>query len=71
MSKGIDCNFTKGAVCPTCGHWDHDAWEIGDGAEGTFDTDCPSCDAPMRVTRHVFVLYSTQVPAPDGSVGDE
>ena len=52
--------FNAHPVCPHCGHEDLDAWEIGDGEEGDFETACGSCEKPYAVSRYRTDTYSTR-----------
>ena len=58
--KEIDCWLTDQAVCPYCGYADQDSWELGDGGEGSFETDCGECGLEYIVERHVSVSYSSK-----------
>lgn len=55
----IDHEYTDAPVCPKCGYAMPDAWELGFGSNEDIETQCDRCDAPMTVSRHVSVSYST------------
>ncbi|QHW35725.1 hypothetical protein GZH47_33065 (plasmid) [Paenibacillus rhizovicinus] len=51
-----DTEDTEHAVCPHCGHEDHDCFEwSGDDAEH----DCGHCSLPFSYTREVTISYTT------------
>jgi len=53
---------TDQAVCPHCGFVDQDSWELGNGEDGQFVTDCGSCGKAFLVNRSIRITYSTEKP---------
>lgn len=48
--------------CPYCGHIDRDACEIGQGGDGSWDTECPSCGKEFICNRTISVSYEATKP---------
>jgi len=58
----IDTEYTTAPVCPHCGHRDYDWWDgsdlQNDGDQS--DTECGSCEEPMRIIMTVDVSFCSE-----------
>lgn len=60
MSKPEDTYNHDGVECPHCHHVQRDSWELGDGGEGSGETECGACEELILWTRNVHVSYSAK-----------
>jgi len=54
IAKGFETDYEDDVVCPHCGYKHGDSWEMQDGKH-----DCPECEKPFDLERHVSVTFST------------
>lgn len=67
MSKEIDHEDTREAVCPHCGHQMRDTWELHLGDEDSAEVECGDCEKPYRVIAFVRRTYDTVKIEPKGT----
>ena len=60
-----DTEHRDAIVCPDCGAEDPDSWELfdepEDGDGSVAETSCHVCGAPITVTLHLAVTYTTRL----------
>lgn len=55
-----ELRHTTYPLCPHCGHWMRDAWELDMDDEQTEQVWCEGCDETYIVRCHVSVTYTTE-----------
>ena len=56
--KDICCNFTKGIVCPWCGH---EHWDcVEEDFEGDMSIQCAQCEKDFYAEQNISISYSTK-----------
>lgn len=60
IKKGLDLKYNQEAICPYCGHEQHDSWEFNLKDGDSDITTCANCDHDFKVIGNVEITYSTE-----------
>lgn len=58
----FDFDYNDQPVCPHCRVAMTDAWELDMDDGEVLETECGSCEKPIRIVAYVSWKYSTSIP---------